>query len=207
MMNPNERFPISLGEAIFTLRAIRRFKNEPIDNEIIKDILLSAAQAPSGGNSQPWHFLVIKDKKQKQEFAELYHQAWWAKRADQGIYKPEDIAENNKTTLSAMKLSDEIATAPAIILICATAQGSGPMGSVIPAVQNLLLTARSLGIGGTITTLHPSVEDQVKSMFNMPENVQIVYCVPIGYPKGNFGPVQRKPLAEVTSLGVWGEPL
>ncbi len=206
-MNPNERFPISLGEAIFTLRAIRRFKNEPIDNEIIKDILLSATQAPSGGNSQPWHFLVIKDKKQKQEFAELYHQAWWAKRADQGIYKPEDIAENNKTTLSAMKLSDEIATAPAIILICATAQGSGPMGSVIPAVQNLLLTARSLGIGGTITTLHPSVEDQVKSMFNMPENVQIVYCVPIGYPKGNFGPVQRKPLAEVTSLRVWGEPL
>ena len=206
-MNPSERFPISLGEAIFTLRAIRRFKNEPIDNEIIKDILLSATQAPSGGNSQPWHFLVIKDKKQKQEFAELYHQAWWAKRADQGIYKPEDIAENNKTTLSAMKLSDEIATAPAIILICATAQGSGPMGSVIPAVQNLLLTARSLGIGGTITTLHPSVEDQVKSMFNMPENVQIVYCVPIGYPKGNFGPVQRKPLAEVTSLGVWGEPL
>ena len=206
-MNPNERFPISLGEAIFTLRAIRRFKNEPIDNEIIKDILLSATQAPSGGNSQPWHFLVIKDKKQKQEFAELYHQAWWAKRADQGIYKPEDIAENNKTTLSAMKLSDEIATAPAIILICATGQGSGPMGSVIPAVQNLLLTARSLGIGGTITTLHPSVEDQVKSMFNMPENVQIVYCVPIGYPKGNFGPVQRKPLAEVTSLGVWGEPL
>ena len=207
MMNPNERFPISLGEAIFTLRAIRRFKNEPIDNEIIKDILLSATQAPSGGNSQPWHFLVIKDKKQKQEFAELYHQAWWAKRADQGIYKPEDIAENNKTTLSAMKLSDEIATAPAIILVCATAQGSGPMGSVIPAVQNLLLTARSLGIGGTITTLHPSVEGQVKSMFNMPENVQIVYCVPIGYPKGNFGPVQRKPLAEVTSLGVWGEPL
>lgn len=206
-MNPSERFPISLGEAIFTLRAIRRFKNEPIDNEIIKDILLSATQAPSGGNSQPWHFLVIKDKKQKQEFAELYHQAWWAKRADQGIYKPEDIAENNKTTLSAMKLSDEIATAPAIILVCATAQGSGPMGSVIPAVQNLLLTARSLGIGGTITTLHPSVEDQVKSMFNMPENVQIVYCVPIGYPKGNFGPVQRKPLAEVTSLGVWGEPL
>tara|TARA_Y100001936_G_C15999155_1_gene626893 strand:- start:181 stop:804 length:624 start_codon:yes stop_codon:yes gene_type:complete len=207
MMNPSERFPISLGEAIFTLRAIRRFKNEPIDNEIIKDILLSATQAPSGGNSQPWHFLVVKDKIQKEEFAELYHQAWWAKRADQGIYKPEDIAENNKTTLSAMKLSDEIATAPAIILVCATAQGSGPMGSVIPAVQNLLLTARSLGIGGTITTLHPSVEDQVKSMFNMPENVQIVYCVPIGYPKGNFGPVQRKPLAEVTSLGVWGEPL
>ena len=206
-MNPSERFPISLGEAIFTLRAIRRFKNEPIDNEIIKDILLSATQAPSGGNSQPWHFLVVKDKLQKEEFAELYHQAWWAKRADQGIYKPEDIAENNKTTLSAMKLSDEIATAPAIILVCATAQGSGPMGSVIPAVQNLLLTARSLGIGGTITTLHPSVEDQVKSMFNMPENVQIVYCVPIGYPKGNFGPVQRKPLAEVTSLGVWGEPL
>ena len=94
-------------------------------------------------------------------------------------------SENNKTTLSAMKLSDEIATAPAIILICATAQGSGPMGSVIPAVHNLLLTARSLGIGGTITTLHPSVEDQVKSMFNMPENVQIVYCVPIGYPIGN----------------------
>jgi nitroreductase len=103
-----------------------------------------------------------------------------------------------------MRLADEIGQVPVLILVCATAKGSGPMGSVIPAVQNLLLAARALGIGGTITTLHPQVEERVHELFGIPPTAQVVYCIPLGYPRGHFGPNQRKPLPEVSSYDSWG---
>ncbi len=206
-MNPSERFPISLGDAMYSLRAIRRVKLDPIPDADLRDILDAARQAPNGGNAQPWHFLVIQDEQLRWQFGELYREAWWAKRADQGIHGPGDIDPANKTTMSAMKLSDEIAAAPAIILVCAIAQGAGAMGSVIPSVQNMLLAARALGIGGTITTLHAVVDERVKELFGIPEEAQIVYAVPLGYPQGNFGPVQRKPLAEIASVDRWGNSI
>jgi nitroreductase len=104
-----------------------------------------------------------------------------------------------------MHLADTIAEAPAIVLICAIARGAGAMGSVIPATQNLLLAARALGIGGTITTLHSVVEERVHRLFGIPETVQVVYAVPLGYPRGNFGPTTRKDLDLVVSEDRWGE--
>ena len=81
------------------------------------------------------------------------------------------------------------------------------MASVIPATQNLLLAARALGIGGTITGIHPQVEDRVHRLLGIPETAQVVYCVPLGYPRGRFGPTNRKPLDEVCSGDRWGYPL
>ena len=79
------------------------------------------------------------------------------------------------------------------------------MNAVIPSVQNLLLAARALGIGGTITTLHPQVESRVHEAFCIPDNAQVVYCVPLGYPRGRFGTAQRKSLEEVCSSDCWGQ--
>ena len=81
------------------------------------------------------------------------------------------------------------------------------MGSVIPSVQNLLLAARALGIGGTITTLHAVVDERAKELLGIPGEIQIVYAVPLGYPQGNFGPVTRKPLSEVASIDRWGNSI
>jgi nitroreductase len=151
-MTTASRLSMSLGEAIFSLRAIRRLKPDLIPDAAIRDILEAAIRAPNGGNVQPWHFLVVKDAALRQRFSPLYHEAWWAKRHDAGMRGPEDLPRHY---YPAMRLADEIGQVPVLILVCATAKGSGPMGSVIPAVQNLLLAARALGIGGTITTLHP----------------------------------------------------
>jgi len=74
-------------------------------------------------------------------------------------------------------------------------------------VQNLLLAGRALGVGGTITTLHAVVDERMKALFGIPSEAQIVYCVPLGYPKGKFGEVSRKPLDEVVSGERWGETL
>ena len=206
-MTTASRLSMPLGEAIFTLRAIRRVKPDPIPDADLRDILEAAIRAPNGGNTQPWHFLVVKDAELRAQFAPLYKEAWWAKRRDAGIHGPEDIPLENVALRSAMRLADEIGQAPVIILLCATAKGSGAMASVIPSVQNLLLAARNLGIGGTITTLHPQVEERVRRLFGVPDTAQVVYCVPLGYPRGGFGPTSRKSLPEVCSYDRWGGPL
>ena len=203
-MDADERFPMPLGEAMFSMRAIRRLRPEPIAETDLRDILTAATQAPSGNNSQPWHFLVVQDPGQRARMGELYHEAWWAKRRDAGVQGPEDLPETDRIARSAMRLAGEIGDAPVIVLVCALAEGASPMASVIPATQNLLLAARALGIGGTITTLHPIVNDRVHALFDIPETAQVVYCVPLGYPRGRFGPLRRKPVQEVTSLERWG---
>ena len=161
-MTTQRRLTMSLGEAIFTQRAIRRFKPDPIPDEDLGHILESATRAPSGGNRQPWHFVVVRDANLRAQFAPLYHEAWWAKRRDEGIGGPKDIPAGLQP---AMRLAEEIGQAPVLVLVCATSKSTGAIGSVIPAAQNLLLAARALGIGGTITTLHPQVEARVHQLF------------------------------------------
>ncbi|MXX79441.1 MAG: nitroreductase [Chloroflexi bacterium] len=198
------RLGLPLYEAIYSMRAIRRMRPDPVSDEDLEIILDAARQAPNGGNAQPWHFVVVRDPQLKRELGALYHEAWWAKRADEGIEGPDHPAFENPVRRSAMRLADEIGEAPVMILLCASAQGPGAANSVIPSVQNLLLAARGLGIGGTITTLHPVVDDRVKALLEIPDEAQIVYCVPLGYPRGRFGPLNRKPLREIVSEDKWG---
>jgi nitroreductase len=203
-MTTESRFSMPLGEAIFSLRAIRRLKPDPIPDADLHDILEAAIRAPNGGNAQPWHFLVVKDATLRNQLGRLYNEAWWAKRKDAGINGPADVPSDDRNMQAAMRLAGEIGQAPVLVLICAMSKGPGAMGSVIPSVQNLLLAARALGIGGTITTLHPLVEERVHQLFGIPTTAQIVYCVPLGYPHGRFGPNRRKPLVEVCSYDRWG---
>ena len=115
------------------------------------------------------------------------------------------------TRQSAKRLADQIDQAPVIVLLCATAKGTGPAASVIPSAQNLLLAARALGVGGTITTLHAQVDERVHAqvdervhqLLGIPDTAQVVYCLPLGYPRGAFGSVQRKSLSEVCSYDRW----
>ena len=202
-MTTESRLTMTLGETMFTQRAIRRFRPEPIPDADLQDILEAAIRAPNGGNTQPWHFLVIKDPDLRAKLAELYHAAWWAKRRDQGIMGPEDIPPGKNSQRSAMRLADQIGQAPVIVLLCGTAQGPAAAASIIPAAQNLLLAARAFGIGGTITTLHADVDERVHKLLGIPETAQVVYCLPLGYPRGTFGSVQRKPLSEVCSYDRW----
>ncbi len=74
------------------------------------------------------------------------------------------------------------------VFVCTTVKGHEAATSIIPSVQNLLLAARSLGMGETITTLHPSVDKRVRAVLEIPDTAQVVYCLPLGYPKGSFGP-------------------
>ena len=194
---------MSLGDAMFTQRAIRRFKPDPIPDDVLEDIMEATIRAPNGGNTQQWRFVIVKDEENRRKLGELYREAWWAKRADAGIMGPEDLPPGKNSMQSARRLADEIGKTPVMVLICATAKGAQAAGSVIPSAQNMLLAARAFGIGGTITTLHPVVEERVHTLFGIPDDAQVVYCMPLGYPRGSFGSVQRKPLTEVCGVESW----
>ena len=123
MMNTAERLSMPLGEVLFTQRAIRRFKPDPIPEADLQHVLEAAIRAPSGGNSQPWQFVVITDPAQRARFAPLYHEAWWAKRKQEGIRGPEDFPPGKGWPRPAMRLAEEIGQVPVIVLVCATSKG------------------------------------------------------------------------------------
>ncbi len=77
-MTTADRLTMSLGEAMFTQRAIRRLKPDPIPDEVMRDIMEAAIRAPNGGNNQGWRFIIVKDAETRKQLGELYHEAWWA---------------------------------------------------------------------------------------------------------------------------------
>ena len=194
-----------IGEAMFSQRAIRRFRHDkPISDEHVKIMLDAASKAPSGGNSQPGRFLVIRSPDRIREFGKLYHEAWWAKRKDEYGWTSKDDIPADSVFVMPARLADEIVDAPLVVLALSMPTGVAA-SSVLPPVQNLLLAARALGIGSVLTTLHPTVMDRVYDMFNIPPEIEFLCCIPMGYPRGNFGPTRRYPTAETTYWDGWGE--
>jgi nitroreductase len=200
------RLSMPVGEAMFTQRAIRRFRPDPIPEADLRLILEAAVKAPSGGNLQFARFLVVTDPARIREFAPLYHEAWWAKRRDaEGWTKPEDIPAENRVSQSARRLADEIGAVPCIVFVLG--QAPAPANSVITCAQNLMLAARALGIGSVPTTLHPQVMERFHALFAIPEDIVFHFCIPLGYPRGSFGPTRRRPSAEVSHWDAWGAPV
>ena len=202
----HQRLAMPIGEAMFTQRAIRRFRPEPIPMEDIRLILEAASKAPNGGNRQIARFLVVTDRVLIREFGALYREAWWAKRWDDHRWTgPADIPVEDRTHRSAMGLADDMKDVPCVVF--ALAEPPGVANSVIPACQNLMLAARALGIGSVPTTLHAKVMERFRALFGVPEQLVFHFCIPLGYPRGSFGPNVRRPTSETTSLDRWGAPV
>ena len=205
-LKPPEELTMPIGETLFTQRAIRRLdSNRSISDEKIKIILDAASKAPNGGNEQPARYLVIRDRDTIAEFGKLYFEAWWAKRRDAYGWKgKEDIPDGSVYRMPAL-LADEMVNAPLVILVFSKPSGAAA-SSTFPGVQNLLLAARAMGIGSVLTTLHPEVMARVHSMFNVPEEMVFHCCIPLGYPRGNFGPTNRLPTSDTTYWDKWNNP-
>lgn len=203
-LSPPTELTMPIGEAMFSQRATRRLDpTRPVTDAQLEIILNAASKAPNGGNVQPARYLVIRDREAIDDFGKLYFEAWWAKRRDAyGWTSKADIPEGSQYNLAAL-LADEMVNAPAVILVYSHASGVAA-ASTFPGVQNLLLSARALGLGSVLTTLHPEVMDRVNAMFGVPEEMVFHCCIPIGYPRGNFGPTSRLPTSETTSWGKWG---
>jgi nitroreductase len=204
---PQDTADIGLFEAIYTQRAIRSFKPDPIPRETIEKIIEAASKAPSGGNSQPWAFVAVAEQGKKTELAELM-------RAGFDPMYEMMLARQNPGDPPPMpnfkRLIDNYDQVPVIIVVCAVlapgmdASNSEKLaGSVFPAVQNLLLAARGLGIGAALTGSHADAH-KVQELFHLPENVVPLANIPLGYPdKQNYGPTTRRPVSEILHWNQW----
>jgi nitroreductase len=197
------RLNMPIGEAMFSQRSIRKFRPDPIPMQDLRLIIEAAVKAPNGQNTQPLRFLVLTDRELIGQFGALYREAWWAKRRDEqrAWTTREQIPPEERGLQAAAQLADEIKNAPCIVLAFAVQKSE--VTSVVPAVQNLMLAARALGIGSVPTTLHALVMDRVYALLGVPPDVEFHLCIPLGYPRGRFGPTQRRPTAETTFLNRW----
>ena len=202
---------ISLFDAIHTQRAIRRFTDEPVSDEAIQRILEAAVRAPSGRNTQPWRFIVIRDTATKQRIGDYYRQAC----EEAGIGQEPIPGLSKKVNDSVTHLAFHMGEAPVLILACYEFLNEDAVGtstiltgsSIYPAVQNLLLAARALGLGTALTTVHSMFESDIKDLLGIPPNVQTAALIPLGYPspEERFGGSRRRPVAEVTHFDRWSD--
>ncbi len=202
---------IGLLEAIYSQRQITRYRRDPVPREAIEQIIDAAIRAPSGGNTQPWHFIAITDRELIEKIGGLYRDLWL------GSLGAEPGPGESPVYGAARYLANHMPEVPAMILVCADhTRGSAPYtpgqpvergryaSSIWLAIQNLFLAARALGLGTRITTTHIRGEEQIKEWLGIPEHVETVCLTPLGYPRGSFGPTVRTPADEVSSFNRFG---
>jgi nitroreductase len=202
-------------DVVTTQRAMRRLKTDAIPDTVLQKIMDAAICAPSGGNRQNWSFVVVRDQAKRARLGELYREAWGELMKVPyyaGASKEPADSPAGKMLGSARHLAEHLGEAPAIILACVTldpgVKANLTIGaSIYPAVQNIMLAARALGIGSCITTIHRFRDAQVKELLGIPADVETAALLPLGYPLGKFGRPPRRPVREVAFADRWGTPL
>jgi len=223
---------IGLFDAIYTARALRRLRPDPVPEELISRVLDAAIRAPSGGNAQNWVFIVVRDEAQRHRLGAIYRKA-----SDEvaEIYvargRPGHLTEKQYQRLmnGGAYLWDHLGDAPVLLVPCLRKRVMPPRdalppqvaarydvhlayqqrilgASIYPAIQNIILACRALGLGTLITTNHILYEEEVRLALGLPEEVFTFALMPLGFPLDNTGPLSRLPIAEVTFAERWGLP-
>jgi nitroreductase len=223
---------IALFEAIYTARALRRLKPDPVPDDLITRVLDAAIRAPSGGNAQNWGFVVVRDAAKRRQLGAIYRKASdevsaiYAARGRPGHMTQDQF---DRFLAAGAYLWDHLGDAPVLLVPCLTAREMPPRAalpatvqaryaahlayqerirgaSIYPAVQNIILACRGLGLGTVITTNHLLYEDEVRAVLDIPADTFTFALMPIGFPRGRYGPLTRKPLSEVAYADGWGNP-
>jgi nitroreductase len=199
---------IGLIDLICSTRAMRRLKPDPVPPELINQILRAATAAPPASNAHGWRFLVIRDQAIKDTVADRYRRRWHDEAGPEfrKAAPGRDPDRYNRMLDACDYQADHLHEAPVWIVPCIIGRTrTWDAGSAIyPAVQNMLLAARALGLGATLTTLFQYEED-AEAMLGLPDDVRSYAILPIGYPLGRFGPVASVVLEDVVFADRWGE--
>jgi len=206
--------PVDLLHGLATTRAIRRYTSDPIPDADLASIIWHASRAPSGSNRQPFRFLVLRDGERatraKALLGESFRRGWAAKQRNDGYSDGSGARTDSPKARMAATMQhyvDHLEDVPVVVLVCLVRyRDASPYegASVYPACQNLLLAARALGYGGALTMWHQMVEDDLRSLLAIPDDVALSACITLGRPAGRHGPVRRKPLAALAFDDVWG---
>ncbi|HET6184281.1 MAG TPA: nitroreductase family protein [Acetobacteraceae bacterium] len=223
---------VGLFEAIYTARALRRLKPDPVPEALLDRVLEAATQAPSAGNAQNWIFIVVRDAEQRRALGAVYRKA-----ADEiaEIYaargRPAHLteAQYQRFMAAGSYLWDHLGEAPVLLVPCLKARDMPPRealpqnvaaryhahlayqerirgASIYPAMQNIILACRALGLGTLITTNHILYEEDARAILGLPDDVSTFALMPVGFPRDKYGPLTRRPVAEVAFADRWGTP-
>ncbi len=203
-------------EIIDSTRAMKRLKREPVPEELLHKVLDAGTKAPSGVNTQPWEFLVVRDAETKKWIQERYlhcTQERFGALVDSldGLDTP-----HARMLRTVMHLAEHLHEVPVLLFVCGhrdwpaavpvekrVGKAPAPYGSIYPCAQNILLACRAVGLGASLTTMHHMFEEELAQHLEVPEDVAVVALLPIGFPQGRFGPVTRKPVQELTHRDRW----
>ena len=204
---------VELLEGIRTTRAIRRYTDEPVPADALRDMLFAATRAPSGSNRQPFRFMVFTDTPRSREVKALVargaREIWGGKRTNEGYDEGSGQRPDSPKARMARTMQnyvDNFADVPVLVLaINLRYRGKVHIegASIYPACQNLLLAARGLGYGGALTAFHAPVEAELMALLGLPEHAQIAATITLGRPAGGHGPVRRAPINELVFGDTW----
>lgn len=201
-------------EVVSTQLQITNYKPDAVPREAIEKILDAATKAPSGLNTQPWNFIVLTDRHIISEVSRIYLEQWLK---DQGNEPKHD---EHPVYRRARHLAHHMHEVPVLIIVCVDHSRAfirytpgDPIvrgryaNSIWPAIQNMFLAARALGLGTRLTTTHIPREPEIKALLGIPDHVEIVVITPLGYPMGKFSPPNRHPAEEFTFHNGWGKKI
>ncbi len=207
-------------EVLTTTRAVRKRidLHRPVPTELIGECVEIALQAPSGGNRQGWHFVVVTDAETRRRIGELYRRSWEeylaAQRWDYGAEDPRQ-QRLGAVISSAQYLADHIHEVPVHVIPCVEGRLEdlpvpavvARLGSILPATWSFMLAARARGLGSSLTTLHLVREREAAEVLGIPAGVAQCALVPLGYLLGDtLQPARRLPVDRVAHLDTWGVP-
>src|SRR5581483_2677084 len=205
-----------LFDIMYSMRAMRRLKPDPIPEATLKKIIDAGIHAPSGGNLQDWAFILVRDAEGKRFIRDHYHGIWQKLAAGRSLPANMPSAQV-RLYQAAGHLAEHLHEVPVILLACARkdyppfakfgyerASAATVHGSIYPAVQNIMLACRALGVGTVITTIHCCFEEELKQKLGIPAEMEVSALLPLGYPRGNFGPTKRQPVEAVIHWDRWG---
>lgn len=212
-MSEGLTFDMPLEEAMMTQRAIRRLKPDPVDDAVVLKIIELALRAPTGSNAQNWEFIVVKDAATKAKLARMNRQAW---NIYGGIGRRLAERQNDDTMKKIIKAvqwqADHFEEIPVIVVACLKSvipwfppiAAASAYGSIFPSVQNLLLAARAANLGAALITLPLWSRFRAQRALGLPVTIAPCAVIPLGWPKGKYGPTTRRPVGEVVSLNRYG---
>lgn len=202
-----DRAPMDVFEAMGTARAMRWLKPDPVPWPLLEKVIWAATRASNPNNQQPWDFVVVQDPALRSRIGDLLQArlppGGRAVRADQS-------ATVQRTVAGGFNLMENLADVPAVVFVCGSdvslrgvVRTDYTDSALYAAGQNLIVAARALGLGAAFTTLHEQIEPDLRELLGIPPDRHLKVTIPIGWPARAFGPLTRKPVADVIHRERW----
>jgi nitroreductase len=190
---------VPLLEGIRTTRAIRRLRPDPVPRELIRKVCEAGTFAPSGGNRQPWLFIAVTEPERRAFVAERYLRAFrsYIAPALAAAKQPGFDAAKRRNIDGALYLAEHLREAPVHLFVAGhTRRGEPQVQALFPAIQNVLLACRAVGLGASLTTVHLAYGDEIDRYLGLPKQTPSCALLPIGWPQGRYGRPPRRSVDE-----------